>query len=101
MSEPTNGKELTTEEKKERLHLQVIQKTYELLTSAFALVAALAWNDAIQSLFKMIFGEAGSLFAKMLYAAFITVIVVYVSTRLASITKAIQQKNAKQATEKC
>ena len=38
---------------------EVLEKTLQLATAAFGLVAALAWNDAIQTLFTRLFGEAG------------------------------------------
>ena len=38
---------------------EVLDKFSALLTTALGLVAALAWNTAIQTLFTTIFGEAG------------------------------------------
>lgn len=84
--------ELTPKEKRESLRLSILQRTSELMTAALSLVAALAWNDAIQSLFKLVFGEAGSLVAKFVYAVLITVLVVFAVTRLAKITKALSDK---------
>ncbi len=40
---------------------EVLDKMVQLVTAAFGLVAALAWNEAIQGLFTLIFGEAGDL----------------------------------------
>ena len=39
---------------------EVLDKFSELITTALGLVAALAWNTAIQSLFTEIFGQAGA-----------------------------------------
>jgi hypothetical protein len=39
---------------------EVLDKLVELVTAAFGLVAALAWNTAIQELFTLIFPEAGT-----------------------------------------
>ena len=39
---------------------EVLDKFSELITTALGLVAALAWNTAIQNLFDNVFGEAGS-----------------------------------------
>jgi Family of unknown function (DUF5654) len=39
---------------------EVLDKLGELITVALGLVAALAWNTAIQNLFTMIFGKAGA-----------------------------------------
>ena len=40
---------------------EVIEKIAALITAAFGLVAALAWNGAIQTAFKQIFGDASTL----------------------------------------
>ena len=37
---------------------EVLDKFAELITTALGLVAALAWNTAIQNLFDQVFGEA-------------------------------------------
>jgi hypothetical protein len=43
---------------------------------ALGLVAALAWNEAIQTLFQQFLGSAGgALAAKIFYAALVTIIV--------------------------
>lgn len=71
------------------LRLSILKKTLELMTSAFALVAALAWNDAIQSLFLKIFGPTSSLIAKFIYALLITAVVVIVAVRLSRLSRLI------------
>lgn len=58
---------------------QVLEKTILLATSAFGLVAALAWNDAIQSVFQYYFGEQQGLIAKLWYALVVSVIVVVIT----------------------
>ncbi|RME31942.1 hypothetical protein D6789_01105 [Candidatus Woesearchaeota archaeon] len=62
---------------------QVVEKLAALITAAFGLVAALAWNDAIKSLFKGPCGAegAGALCAlsaggPWLYAIFVTILAV-------------------------
>ena len=56
--------------------LDVIDKLSALITAAFGLVAALAWNSAIQEIFKEVFGEQSSIPAMVGYAVFVTVIAV-------------------------
>ncbi len=56
--------------------LEVIDKLAALVTAAFGLVAALAWNSAIQAVFKEIFGDQSSIPAMLGYAVFVTVIAV-------------------------
>lgn len=55
---------------------EVLDKIAALLTAAFGLVAALAWNGAIQALFVSVFGTAESLPAQLGYAIIVTIIAV-------------------------
>ncbi|MDD2473872.1 MULTISPECIES: DUF5654 family protein [unclassified Methanoculleus] len=55
---------------------EVIGNIAALITAAFGLVAALAWNEAIQELFRIIFGDQSSLVAMMAYAIVVTIIAV-------------------------
>ena len=57
---------------------EVLDKFAELITVALGLVAALAWNTAIQNLFTTIFGKAGSaLIWQFVYAIIITLVVIF------------------------
>jgi uncharacterized membrane protein YidH (DUF202 family) len=48
------------------------------ITTALGLVAALAWNDAIQTLFQQYLGSAGgALVAKIFYALLVMIIVIF------------------------
>jgi len=78
-------------QQKEYLHLSVVKKILELMTAAFSFVAALAWNDAIQSLFAKIFGPAAGLAAKFVYALAVTAIVVLVALKLGRLTKKLDK----------
>ena len=60
----------------------VQEKSIALILGGFGLVAALAWNEAIKSLFENLFEDKGSIIGKFTYAAIITIIVVVVSMRL-------------------
>ncbi|CVK34383.1 DUF5654 family protein [Methanoculleus bourgensis] len=55
---------------------EVIEKIAALITAAFGLVAALAWNGAIQELFKLLFGDQSTLVAMFVYAVVVTIIAV-------------------------
>ncbi len=46
-----------SEEKPTPLKVEVLEKIAALITVAFGLVAALAWNEAIKAIFKEIFGS--------------------------------------------
>jgi hypothetical protein len=65
---------------------EIVEKLEILLASAFGLVAALAWNTAIQEIFKRIFGEASSITAMLSYAIIITIIAVVLTLWLAKFT---------------
>lgn len=58
------------------------EKIITLMLGAFGLVAALAWNEAIKSLFDTVFKKQGSLIGKFLYAISVTTIIVLISLRL-------------------
>ena len=65
----------------------VIEKITLLVTTAFGLVAALAWNDAIKALFIAIFGTAGTIIAMFFYAIVVTIIAVWVTMRLSALSE--------------
>ncbi|MCJ7615916.1 MAG: DUF5654 family protein [Desulfobacterales bacterium] len=55
---------------------EVIDKIAALVTAAFGLVAALAWNGAILAIFQQVFGEATSVPAMVIYAVVVTIVAV-------------------------
>jgi hypothetical protein len=57
----------------------VIEKMAALITAAFGLVAALAWNDAIKAIFKAVFGTAEGIGPMLTYAVIVTVMAVLVT----------------------
>jgi uncharacterized membrane protein (DUF106 family) len=77
------------------LKSEVITQIAALLTAAFGLVAALAWNGAIQAIFKQVFGTVDSIGAQLAYAIIVTIIAVIVTiyiARMASYAKAEEKK---------
>ncbi len=57
----------------------VIEKLAALIVAAFGLVAALAWNGAIQAIFKQVFGTSDTVGAMLTYAIIVTIIAVIVT----------------------
>ncbi|GAI26590.1 unnamed protein product [marine sediment metagenome] len=55
---------------------EIIDRLSTLMSAAFGFVAALAWNEAIQSLFREFFGTAETSALKLVYAIAVTVIAV-------------------------
>jgi hypothetical protein len=58
------------------MRLEVIDKLAALITAAFGLIAALAWNGAIKAIFLKVFGEAEGLGPMLIYAVLVTVLAV-------------------------
>ena len=61
---------------------EVIEKMAALATAAFGLVAALAWNEAIQAIFRKVFGTADSIAAMVTYAIIVTIIAVVITIQI-------------------
>lgn len=75
-------KEIVMKEQK-KIRKEVMEKMLNLATTAFGLVAALAWNDAVKALFEKVFGTAGEqIVAKFWYALIVTTLVVVVTVYL-------------------
>ena len=64
---------MTDEVKAEPLKVIALDKIAALITAAFGLVAALAWNDAIKAIFKEIFGTADAITPMLIYAVVVTI----------------------------
>jgi uncharacterized membrane protein len=64
---------------------EIIEKISSLIIAAFGLVAALAWNGAIQAIFKELFGDAEGLVPMIIYAVTVTVIAVFVTVWVAKV----------------
>ncbi|MCQ2977490.1 MAG: DUF5654 family protein [archaeon] len=58
---------------------EVIKTIITLITTAFALVAGLAWNDAIQALINTFLDPGNALTGLIVYAVIVTVIAVVVT----------------------
>ena len=80
---------MAEEAKEPPMKVQILDKMGALITAAFGLVAALAWNTAIQAIFKEIFGTTESLMPMVIYAVVVTVIAVVLTIIVArAISKA-------------
>ena len=61
---------------------KVIEKLAALITAAFGLVAALAWNDTIKAIFKQVFGTSEGVWSMLVYAMVVTIIAVLVTIKI-------------------
>jgi ABC-type multidrug transport system fused ATPase/permease subunit len=86
----------------ESFKLQFLQAVSSLIIAAFALVAALAWNAAIQEGIKELFKDDGSLIGLFVYALIVTVIAVLATliiTRAVKKTQTALEAEEKQKSE--
>ncbi len=65
---------------------QILDRISTLMISAFGLVAALAWNGAIQAIFREVFGTAEGVISMVTYAVVVTIIAVLATVWIAKIT---------------
>ena len=66
---------------------EIMEKLAALITAAFGLVAALAWNGAIRAIFEEVFGTADSIPAMVTYAVVVTIIAVLATIMIARAVK--------------
>jgi drug/metabolite transporter (DMT)-like permease len=66
------------EEKKEEkpMRTQVIETIAALITAAFGLIAALAWNTAISDAVKQYLSAGNAILAEFIYAILVTILAV-------------------------
>ena len=77
-------------EHKEPLQIQILEKMSQLMTAAFGLVAALAWNEAMKLLLAQIFGDNQQLRVLFGYAFVITIVAVLASLWVANVTHKVK-----------
>jgi len=65
------------------MKVEILDKIAALVTAAFGLVAALAWNGAIRAIFERLFGTADNITAMVIYAVIVTIIAVLVTIWIA------------------
>ncbi len=66
---------------------EVFTQTLTLLNQAFALVAALAWNEAVKALIEHYFPASSALYSRFFYAIILTILVVILTRYLSSISR--------------
>lgn len=64
---------------KDELKSEFLKTLTQLATAGFGLVAALAWNDAIQSFINKFISAGSGVRSKILYALIVTVLAVIIS----------------------
>lgn len=90
------SEEKPTAAEKRSLHKELLQQMLALLTSGFGVVAALAWNDAIQGFMKEFIEPripGSGLISKFIYALLITFLIVFITYQLSTIAARFRPKN--------
>jgi predicted outer membrane lipoprotein len=84
---PEEKKEISRRVKiaRERRH-QFVVTLSTLLTSAFGLVAALAWNELVKELINQYIAPGQTLVSKLIYAMVVTLLAVFASLQLGKLT---------------
>ena len=77
------------------LFQEILDKFSALITAAFGLVAALAWNAAIQAFFKEFFGEQETFMPMLIYASVVTIIAVIITFIVARAISKAKEKSSK------
>ena len=62
---------------------EYIKVTAGLVTTAFAFIAALAWNQAILAIFTAVLGTPNGIYSNLAYAIIITIIAVIATVWIA------------------
>lgn len=62
--------------KSDEFKVQLLETFASLITAAFGLVAALAWNDTIKAVVAEFFQNNGEIVAMLVYAIIVTIIAV-------------------------
>jgi hypothetical protein len=71
----------------EKVKREFKEKTLTLILGGFGVVAALAWNEAIKTLFETLLPKSSALIGKFIYAIIVTGIVVFVSYLLQKVSE--------------
>lgn len=75
---------------KQKIHKEVVKEVLKLSTSAFGLVAALAWNELIKEVVNMyikpLVGGASGIISLLIYAVIVTTLAVIVTINLSKLT---------------
>ena len=80
--------------------IQLLETTAALITAAFGLVAALAWNEAIKAIIAEFLGDDGTLVGLVVYAIIVTIIAVIATLLIARALGKLKALAAKEDEEK-
>lgn len=73
--------------KAKSLTTEITTQLLALATSSLGLVAALAWNDAVQAVFKEYFPAASGITPKFIYAFLLSVLIILLTINLTRVAE--------------
>jgi hypothetical protein len=89
------AKKKTASERK-KIRIEVVKQMLTLSTSAFGLVAALAWNSVIQefvnSYVKKWLPSGSGIISLLIYAVIVTLLAVFVTLQLSRLSERLSEK---------
>ncbi len=68
----------------------VVEKFETFITAAFSLVAALAWNSAVQKIFEKYSGTQDTIPAMFIYAILVTLLAVFVTLIIGKLSRRVK-----------
>jgi hypothetical protein len=77
-----------------KLKYETMKTFSALLTSAFGLVAAFAWNETVKEVIDRYISSGSGLKSKLIYAIFVTLLAVFVSYWIGTIVAKYQPDDA-------
>jgi hypothetical protein len=87
---------MAKKEENNKLHVEIIKQMLTLSTSAFGLVAALAWNSVIQEFvntyIKKWLPSGSGILSLLIYAVIVTLLAVLVTLQLSRIVNKVSPK---------
>lgn len=60
----------------DKIKIEILKTIGTLMTTAFAFIAGLAWNEAIQEVIKMFIDQGSAVIGLLIYAIIVTIIAV-------------------------
>lgn len=85
----------TTQQKKNKFHIEMVRQMLTLATAGFGLVAALAWNSLIQEFVEVYIKKwipDSGLASLFIYAVLITAVAVLVTYQLSKVLQRLEDK---------
>jgi len=67
---------------REKFNREARNQVITMIVTSFGLIAGLAWNEAIKSVIEHFFPTGDGMFAKLIYAFLLTILVVFVTFTL-------------------